>query len=197
MAANDGASGVAVMLELARVLSADKKLSKDIGVDFVSSTLRTPERTATTTAGLSEHSISPLISPRDCRGTMASCSTWSAARALSSTRSRCRRSSLPTSSEGLERCRCRRLFVVLPDSCGRSRHRRPHPAQQGRDSHRRHHSVLPRPARQLFRSDMAYDLRHDGAHRQEHAESCGPDRRSGALLGATLTLGRLQADEKE
>lgn len=35
MAANDGASGVAVMLELARVLSADKKLSKDIGVDFV------------------------------------------------------------------------------------------------------------------------------------------------------------------
>ena len=33
MAANDGASGVAVMLELARQLQADKKL--EIGVDFV------------------------------------------------------------------------------------------------------------------------------------------------------------------
>lgn len=35
MAANDGASGVAVMLEIARSLKADGKLSKDIGVDFV------------------------------------------------------------------------------------------------------------------------------------------------------------------
>lgn len=35
MAANDGASGVAVMLELARTTSKDKKLNKDIGIDFV------------------------------------------------------------------------------------------------------------------------------------------------------------------
>ncbi len=35
MAANDGASGVAVMLEVARQLQADKKLNPAIGVDFV------------------------------------------------------------------------------------------------------------------------------------------------------------------
>jgi len=35
MAANDGASGVAVMLELARVITKDGKLNKNIGVDFV------------------------------------------------------------------------------------------------------------------------------------------------------------------
>ncbi len=35
MAANDGASGVAVMLEIARQLQADKKLNPSIGVDFV------------------------------------------------------------------------------------------------------------------------------------------------------------------
>ena len=35
MAANDGASGVAVMLEIARQLQADKKLNPNIGVDFV------------------------------------------------------------------------------------------------------------------------------------------------------------------
>ncbi len=35
MAANDGASGVAVMLEIARQLQADKKLDSGIGVDFV------------------------------------------------------------------------------------------------------------------------------------------------------------------
>ncbi len=35
MAANDGASGVAVMLELARAITTDKKLSKELGVDFV------------------------------------------------------------------------------------------------------------------------------------------------------------------
>ena len=35
MAANDGASGVAVMLEIARQLQADKKLNPAIGVDFV------------------------------------------------------------------------------------------------------------------------------------------------------------------
>ncbi len=35
MAANDGASGVAVMLELARDIATDKKLNKDYGVDFV------------------------------------------------------------------------------------------------------------------------------------------------------------------
>ena len=35
LAANDGASGVAVMLELARQLQADKKLNPNIGVDFV------------------------------------------------------------------------------------------------------------------------------------------------------------------
>lgn len=35
MAANDGASGIAVMLEIARQLQADKKLNPQIGVDFV------------------------------------------------------------------------------------------------------------------------------------------------------------------
>lgn len=35
MAANDGASGVGVMLEIARLLQADKKLNAQIGVDFV------------------------------------------------------------------------------------------------------------------------------------------------------------------
>lgn len=35
MAANDGASGVAVMIEVARTLNADRKLSSEIGVDFV------------------------------------------------------------------------------------------------------------------------------------------------------------------
>ena len=35
MAANDGASGVGVMLEIARLLQADKKLNPAIGVDFV------------------------------------------------------------------------------------------------------------------------------------------------------------------
>lgn len=35
MAANDGASGVGVMLEIARLLQADKKLNPHIGVDFV------------------------------------------------------------------------------------------------------------------------------------------------------------------
>ena len=35
MGANDGASGVAVMLEIARQLQADKKLNPNIGVDFV------------------------------------------------------------------------------------------------------------------------------------------------------------------
>lgn len=35
MAANDGASGVGIMLEIARLLQADKKLNAQIGVDFV------------------------------------------------------------------------------------------------------------------------------------------------------------------
>ena len=35
MAANDGASGVAVMLEIARQLQIDKKLNPSIGVDFI------------------------------------------------------------------------------------------------------------------------------------------------------------------
>lgn len=35
MAANDGASGVGVMIELARVISTDSSLNKDLGVDFV------------------------------------------------------------------------------------------------------------------------------------------------------------------
>ena len=35
MAANDGASGVGVMLEIARLVQADKKLNAQIGVDFV------------------------------------------------------------------------------------------------------------------------------------------------------------------
>lgn len=35
MAANDGASGIAVMLELARAITTDGKLNKDLGIDFV------------------------------------------------------------------------------------------------------------------------------------------------------------------
>lgn len=80
LAANDAASGVAVMLEVARLIHRDTTLN--IGVDFVCSTPKTgAPHSGSTAATARVHgrwvpSTSPAISPTASRCATPSCSIW-------------------------------------------------------------------------------------------------------------------------
>ena len=103
LAANDAASGVAVMLELARLLaqkSVAAKLPQNLGVDFVCfDAERHSGATGKTTVALG-HSARNIFPPTCRKATLhdtPSCWIWSADRALSSIRKACRNSMRPKS----------------------------------------------------------------------------------------------------
>ena len=188
MAANDGASGVAVMLEIARALQSDTTLK--VGVDFVcfdAEDWGTPQWAdvaddADTWALGAQHWATHLPEGYEARyGILLDMVGGAGSKFYQEGRFQAVRSR--DCQQGMaHRCR-HRLRIVLPDEGRRHAHRRPRSRKRkGRHPLHRHRSLLPRLPAKLVRSDMAHRERHDGKHRPQRAQGSRTDSIASSLF---------------
>ena len=166
LAANDGASGVAVMLEIARLISGDKSLS--LGLDFIcfdAEDYGTPQWSTTPDPGNtwalgSQHWAAsvPKEKAKNYRFGILLDMVGGGRPVLSGTdvallRPQHRRESVARSTG-------RRLRITLPHQRGRRHHRRSYPRQpRGEDPLYRHHPPLSRLRTEFLRPHVAHHPR--------------------------------------
>ena len=179
MAANDGASGVAVMLELARLMQNDSTVN--VGVDFVcfdAEDWGTPQwadvaDNGDTWALGAQYFAENLPTNYDVRyGILLDMVGGQGCAFLPGG---CEQAICPRDrEEGVACCPSGWLREHVPKERGRHDHRRSCAFEpEGQHTHHRHHSLLSRlPAEQL-RSNMAHRHRRHATYRPQHADGCG------------------------
>lgn len=210
LAANDAASGVAVMLELARVINNAKKTGKNVlpanlGVDFVcfdAEDWGTPQWASQQDDGDNwalgaQYFASNLPKGYEARyGILLDMVGGQGAQFY---REQMSVQYAGAIVKGMARRKASRLWQLLPQQRRRGRNRRPYTREpEGQHTYHRHYTLLSRLCPKQLRTHMAYAQRRYGPHRPQHAEGRWANHGTGYLhrIGQiTCTVGHFTSKE--